>query len=664
MSALDLSAFASAAAGDGAERRARRRRRAASTRPAIVSLALANARAGRWNEGLLPVRRLRAELRARPDDPASSTCRTLAAELGSTRLRRRQHRRPRPLGAGRTGTSTPSCARSSRRRSTRARRQRRGRAARPPTTARAADAGFGAGRQRRRSGAASTLDAPTSPASSPIAACRARRRRRRAFASRRARARNEIELRSGEASLGDAARDARRPPRAQRRERAVARDRPARAGRFDPAPWWPGGADSLLARGANRLNAKGDFDLRPARRRTPRERVRRCSRRRRGTATLDVVDSLLAGIALAGRRRATSTATAAPDRRSTSSPPATTCASKARLAARGASNDDWRVVVDAPRLDALAPLLARAGPRRRDRAATALAGSAVARRRTSPAAGPHVSSDGELHGTALRFGSARGARAPGPLAASAAATTRRSTATLALDGVDVGGPGARSHRRPTSARHRARAPRRAARRLGAAAAGVDRRARGTAARAPRRRASAAARDRVGSAASATTAPASRRRRPRAASCRRRRRRPRRRRRRAAPAGWRGTLREAVARSLATPAAHLARRARRARQRRLGRRAAARQPRAGQRRGARRHAALEPRRLAGRRRARRRRHGSMRRRRRRRSPSRRSCSALQPGFGWGGDLRVGAHLKARSAAERQRRHGGRARAAAT
>jgi hypothetical protein len=91
--ALDLSAFASALPATALTGEARATTSGLDV-PATVSVALANARAGRWNEGLLPVRRLRAELRARPDDPRR---RRSAGAVGRARLGgkcRRQHRRP------------------------------------------------------------------------------------------------------------------------------------------------------------------------------------------------------------------------------------------------------------------------------------------------------------------------------------------------------------------------------------------------------------------------------------------------------------------------------------------------------------------------------------------------------------------------------------------
>ena len=84
---LDLSAFV---AGAPATRLSGRATATTSglDRPALVVLDLRNARAGRWNEGLLPVRRIDAELRARPDDPGTIEVQRFVAELGAAVLDR------------------------------------------------------------------------------------------------------------------------------------------------------------------------------------------------------------------------------------------------------------------------------------------------------------------------------------------------------------------------------------------------------------------------------------------------------------------------------------------------------------------------------------------------------------------------------------------------
>jgi translocation and assembly module TamB len=56
-----------------------------SDRPATVTITLANARAGRFDEGLLPLRSLKADVRARPDDPRQIDIHALEMTLGTAR---------------------------------------------------------------------------------------------------------------------------------------------------------------------------------------------------------------------------------------------------------------------------------------------------------------------------------------------------------------------------------------------------------------------------------------------------------------------------------------------------------------------------------------------------------------------------------------------------
>ena len=53
--------------------------------PAVAAIVLDNARAGRFDEGLLPLRSLRADLRARPDDPQQIDIHALEVSLGTMR---------------------------------------------------------------------------------------------------------------------------------------------------------------------------------------------------------------------------------------------------------------------------------------------------------------------------------------------------------------------------------------------------------------------------------------------------------------------------------------------------------------------------------------------------------------------------------------------------
>src|SRR5205807_4577553 len=97
-----------------------------------------------------------------------------------------------------------------------------------------------------------TLVDPRLPRSAPRAA-RVRVEGRAALDS--------IEIRTAEASLGNAKANlsgklvragATAPWRANGKLRLVD---------FDPLPWWPGSADSPLARGTNRINADSEFEL-------------------------------------------------------------------------------------------------------------------------------------------------------------------------------------------------------------------------------------------------------------------------------------------------------------------------------------------------------------------------------------------------------------------
>ncbi|MDQ6627660.1 MAG: hypothetical protein M3Z29_04310, partial [Pseudomonadota bacterium] len=219
-------------------------------RPASVLVELRNSRAGRWNEGLLPVQRLHADLRARPDAPSALEIQTLVAELGSAqsaagRVDARGHWSPESWNLEATLDKVRANGLDARAPDT-ALDGTLSASSRAPSTANAertiAIAGDLAG----------TLVDRRLPRSAPHLA----RLRFDARAGDR-----DIELHSAEASLGTA-----RASLAGRMTRPAADAPWHAAGRvalsdFDPAPWWPGPPDSLLSRGPNRLNAKGDFDV-------------------------------------------------------------------------------------------------------------------------------------------------------------------------------------------------------------------------------------------------------------------------------------------------------------------------------------------------------------------------------------------------------------------
>lgn len=82
--ALDLAALHSAAPGTALDGTARLHSSAPDS-PASIAITLANTRAGRIDAGLLPLRTLSADLRARPDDPARGEIHALDLALGSAR---------------------------------------------------------------------------------------------------------------------------------------------------------------------------------------------------------------------------------------------------------------------------------------------------------------------------------------------------------------------------------------------------------------------------------------------------------------------------------------------------------------------------------------------------------------------------------------------------
>ena len=418
--ALDLSAFASGAPATTLSGHA-----IATTsgidRPAVVSVELRNARAGRWNEGLLPVQTLSAELRARPDDPRVIDIQTLSAELGSSRLTG-----GRIVARGRwtpdrwnvevdVDKVKPSAL-----------------DARAPETAldgKASAVGTGFGSTGTAGAPAVELIADLvgqlSDRRLPRAAPRSARLRLEARASE-----NEIDLRSAEASLGAAKamlvgkllRSATNAPW-QATGRATMVD-------FDPAPWWPGSADSLLTRGANRLNMKGEFDLglRAAVGAPAFDQLVAT----RGTAKLSLADSTLAGVPLQGEASfANSDGTARPTFDIVAAGNHVNV--QGRIGSASAQ-DSWQVAVDAPQLARLAPLARAPGS---PVSAPVIAGTLKATARID-GRWPDLKSDGELHGAALRYDSITVRQAEGSWRLGSASDAAM-TGTLALDGMTVSG---------------------------------------------------------------------------------------------------------------------------------------------------------------------------------------------------------------------------------
>ena len=638
--ALDLSAFASRRAGDRAERprgRDEQRPRPAGARRARPD----QRRAGRWDEGRLPVR----ELRARAARPARRPEHARAADASRRRSaarqpRRRPHVGQRPLDADRWTLDADADSAA-------AGAARRARAARLLLGGK-----LGARRQRLRGGALeaaarSTLARRPGRRSSPTAR-RPRSVPRVDAAARRSRAalqRDRAARRRG-AALGGARRE-RSPARACARGRANAPwQAPRQARRWPTSTRRPGGrarADSPWRSGPHRLNATG--------------RVRR-STLRRPAADAPRLHELLAATARqapssrrrqpARRRAAAGRGELAQQRRhargsSTSTPPATASRRgplrrpRPAPATAGSCGSTRRARAARAAVAAAASAAGRrrGAGRRAERAkahvdgrwpALATGAAELARRRAAGGDAAH-------RGLALRAAKAAGASAAPPM--------RRLDGTLS----------ARRRRRSAQARDRARArrlERHARARTGSSCAPSRPRCRRRGPMRSRRRAAS-------DAAAPARAPRSSHERPPRAPRRHGSRASQPERRRLVDAGaeraagWRGTLQRARSRKASAPEPHLAARARAraaAAAGPAGRRAPSSSP-AAPRCSAR--AALEPHRLAGaptrrggRRAARRCRPSSSRCR------SRRCWRALQPDFGWGGDLAVGGRIDVRSA----------------
>ena len=589
--ALDLSVFASAApatALSGARRRDDDRRRSAGD---VVSLDLANGFAA----GLL-------ERRPAAGTPTSSPklrCAAERARIGS-RSRRSAPSSARPeatAGASSAPASGRATAGRSPPSSTSPVRPSALRRARCPKVALLTARRRSSPAPASRTARSSALVAITADLAGQFADPRLPKKRaaQRSLAPRRDRGgRHDRRARRRSERRRDA-REPRRQAAAQRERRAVARE----GGRiklaaFDPALWWPGSAGSTpLARGPNRLDAQGEFDLALP------------------PAGLALYDALRGGRAAAHRSRsprarspaspskatrASSTTTAAPARRSISSPPATAPTVKGR--SRRAAAATRRLAADRstrPRSDRLAPWLGVAATARTETLAGALTAKAHVGGRW-----PAVRATGELHGTSLRYQTLTMRRAEGRWQLGTQGDAPLD-ATIALDGIDASGR-AIEHAGAAHLGHAARAhrgelriesaalPPGSAGRAGGALECVRHDDDGGGNAVTGERAHGDDEHRDGEHDNVARADLAQHRR------RRRRRRPRRRQRRAQRRLARQRARAVRAKPRCADA-HLAARARRPRQRLLGRRPGAREPRGRQCRSARRDAALEPHRLA-------------------------------------------------------------------
>jgi translocation and assembly module TamB len=397
--ALDLSAFHAAAPVTALSGEAVVVSRALD-QPITVNITLANALAGRWNEGRLPVRSVTVELQGRADDPNTLDLRRVDAELGT-----QQQAAGTVQGQGRwtpdrwNVDATLKAVQPSLLDARASAMQFSG-----PVTA--VGNGFAAA-----DADAATVDLKADLAgqlSGAVLGTRVKREQPRAVQLKVDARFNplQVELRDLQARTGGARADLKGTlARTQRTApwRAVAT---ASLVDFDPSPWWPGREDSPWRKGPHRLNAQADVDLtvpQPTGTPTLAEQLAAV----RGQAGLSFSNSLLAGVPLSGELKLSGTdgALAVPllkldlagNRLSAEGRYATAAATATPTSG---SADRWDLTLAAPALARLAPLWQLLQPAGAD---GRLAGSLSASARLN-GRWPDVTTQGEFDASALRAG--------------------------------------------------------------------------------------------------------------------------------------------------------------------------------------------------------------------------------------------------------------------
>ncbi len=414
--ALDLSAFASAAPVTALTARAVATS-TATDRPASISIDAVNALAGRWNEGRLPLRTLKLEFAARPDQPSELELRALDAELGTP-----QAAAGRITGTGRWSPQRWNLA------ATLTALQPALLDARAPLMQLSGPVTLAGGAP-----ADPTIDLQATLAG----AIRERNTTRHVQLKLDARAHPQrIELRELIAAAGGAratlsglvTQPAADAPWAIKAQAALVD--------FDPAVWWPGPADSPWRRAVTKLNAAGTLDLSvpgSAATQPPLQALAAT----RGQAAVTLAKSLLAGVPHSGEaslRTGTGAQALASVRLDADG---NALRADGRLATSGSgSADAWDVSIDGPALAKLAPVFKLFQPAGAD---ATLAGALRATARVT-GRWPALATQGELAATDLRAGAlgVRQAQASWTLGTAASAPVE-AHATLTQAGVTRGG---------------------------------------------------------------------------------------------------------------------------------------------------------------------------------------------------------------------------------
>jgi translocation and assembly module TamB len=352
-------------------------------RPAALRADLANAVAGRWNEGRVPLRRLQIEAGARPDDLSTIDLQTFVAEFGSRQQAAGTARGTGRWSAGRWTLTTTLEALQPALLDARAPVMSIG----GPVSM--SGSGFGAA---DLSGA--SIDAKAELAGQFTDRGQARQARVRIDAGLGAKALTLRELVADSAGASATVTGTLARPQADGPWRASGR---AALVDFDPLPWWPGRDGAAWRQGPHKLNAQASFDLQ-----LPAAALRQPGAQRlaalRGEASATVSRSLLAGVPLAGSVRLRN-AGAAAEVELHAELDGNRLQADGRVAPDSAgAADRWTLSLAAPALQRLAPLwrLLATAP-----GGAAPAGAVQASARVE-GRWPRLSTQGQLIATGLR----------------------------------------------------------------------------------------------------------------------------------------------------------------------------------------------------------------------------------------------------------------------
>lgn len=377
-------------------------------RPIAAQIALSNDLAGRWNDGFVPLRQLKADLSARADDPGTVELKTFETEFGT-----RTQAGGRLTGNGRWNADRSTLT----------------------ATLHALQPSLLDARAPVMSIGGPLSLTMVTPATTPPVAASGAAASAAAVATASPQIEVQLDLRGTlSASVGsgqvetagktvqlklDAVADALhltlREARASaggalatlagEAHRAAASEPWQAQGRatlvdFDPLPWWPGRTDSPWRRGTHRINATGDFDLMlPSHGDAP-------STAWRGNAQLALVNSLIGGTPVEGHASLRSVdnthaeATLALQAAGNQLQAQGRFDTAARAGSPRGSTDHWSVSLDAPALASFEPLW-RLGqsPGTDATLAGAVQGSATFEGRW-----PEVSTQGDFQASGLRVG--------------------------------------------------------------------------------------------------------------------------------------------------------------------------------------------------------------------------------------------------------------------